>query len=44
MSRSARDVLADVKELTAEYYRATGKAFGVTGELAEYAPAEKLGL
>ena len=44
MARSARDVLADVKELAAQYHRATGKPLGVTGELADYAAAETLGL
>lgn len=44
---SADDVIAllrAAKELGARYYRATGKPLGVTGEVAELAAAEKLGL
>ena len=37
-------ILADVKRLACEYYQLTGKPLGVTGELAELAAAEKLGL
>ena len=37
-------VLAEVKLLAAEYYRLTGKPLGVTGEVAEYIAAERLGL
>lgn len=37
-------ILAAVKPLAAEYYRLTGKALGVTGEVAEYVAAELLGL
>jgi len=37
-------ILATVKPLAAEYYRLTGKPLGVTGEVAEYIVAEKLGL
>jgi hypothetical protein len=36
--------LADVKRLAFEYYAATGRPLGVTGELAEFEAAEKLGL
>jgi hypothetical protein len=39
-----REILAEVKPLAAEYYRLTGKPLGVTGEVAEYIAAEKLGL
>lgn len=39
-----RDILATVKPLAAEYYRLTGKPLGVTGEVAEFVAAEKLGL
>ena len=39
-----REILASVKPLAGEYYQLTGKPLGVTGELAEYLAAEKLGL
>jgi hypothetical protein len=39
-----REILKAVKPLAAEYYRLTGKPLGVTGEVAEYVAAEKLGL
>lgn len=39
-----REILAQAKVLGAEYYRLTGKPLGVTGEVAEYVAAEKLGL
>lgn len=39
-----REILAQVKNLAAEYYRLTGKPLGVTGEVAEYVAAELLGL
>jgi Family of unknown function (DUF6998) len=39
-----RDILAAVKPLAAEYYRLTGKPLGVTGEMAEFVAAERLGL
>ncbi len=42
--RDQRAILADVKRLAAEYYAATGRPLGVTGELAEFETAEKLGL
>lgn len=42
--RSPREILADVKRLAIEYYAATGKPLGCTGELAEFEAAEKLGL
>lgn len=42
--RSVKAILAKVKKLAAEYYDLTGKPFGVTGEIAEYEAAEKLGL
>jgi hypothetical protein len=38
-----REILATVKLLAAEYYRLTGKPLGVTGEVAEYVAADKLG-
>lgn len=42
--RDQREILADVRALAREYYSSTGKPLGVTGELAEYEAAEKLGL
>ena len=39
-----KEILATVKPLAAEYYRITGKPLGVTGEVAEYIVAQKLGL
>jgi hypothetical protein len=39
-----REILATVKPLAGEFYRLTGKPLGVTGEIAEYVAAEKLGL
>ena len=39
-----RDILATVKPLAAEYYQLTGKPLGVTGEVAEFVAAERLGL
>ena len=38
------EILGDVKRLACEYYQLTGKPLGVTGEVAELAAAEKLGL
>ncbi|WP_316193006.1 hypothetical protein [Bradyrhizobium sp. SZCCHNRI1029] len=37
-------ILAEVKPLAAEYYRLTNKPLDVTGEVAEYVAAQKLGL
>ena len=37
-------IMKTLKPLASEYYRLTGKPLGVTGELAEYAAADKLGL
>ena len=42
--RSVAAILAEVKKLAAEYYNLTGKPLGVTGEIAEYEAADKLGL
>ncbi|WP_409998824.1 DUF6998 domain-containing protein [Bradyrhizobium sp. SZCCHNF30212] len=39
-----RSILAAVRPLAAEYYALTGKPLGVTGEVAEFAAAECLGL
>ncbi len=39
-----RQILATIKLLAVEFYRLTGKPLGVTGEIAEYVAAEKLGL
>lgn len=43
-SRSSREILSDVKRLAVEYYAATGRPLGVSGELAEVEAAEKLDL
>ena|ERR1700752_3601211 len=43
-ARRIKVILAKIKPLAAEYYRLTGKPLGVTGEIAEYIAAEKLGL
>lgn len=37
-------LLREAKRLAVEYHRLTGKPLGVTGEVAEYEAAEKLGL
>lgn len=42
--RRPGDILDDVKSLAIEYYRATGKPLGVTGEIAEFEAARVLGL
>lgn len=42
--RSAEEILNDVKTLAVEYYAATGKPLGVTGEIAEVEAARLLGL
>jgi hypothetical protein len=39
-----REILEEIKPLAYEFYRLTGKPLGVTGEIAEYVAAEKLGL
>lgn len=38
------EILASIKPLAAEYYCLTGKPLGVTGEVAEFVAAERLGL
>ncbi|WP_189664233.1 hypothetical protein [Pseudomonas marvdashtae] len=38
------EVLRDAKVLARRYYRLTGKPLGITGEVAEYEAATKLGL
>ena len=43
-SRTIRDILNDVRKLAVEYRTLTGKPLGVTGEVAEFYAAEKLGL
>ena len=40
----ARDILNKVKPLAIEYYRLTNRPLGVTGEIAEVAAVETLGL
>jgi hypothetical protein len=41
---AVKALLRQAKTLAVEYYRITGKPLGVTGEVAEYEAAEKLGL
>jgi hypothetical protein len=43
-TRPVADILNDVKKLAVEYYHATGKPLGVTGEIAEFEAARVLGL
>ncbi len=43
-NRTEKEILVDVKRLAVEYYERTGKPLGVTGEIAEFEAAEKLGL
>ena len=42
--RDQKAILADVKRLAVEYYNVAGRPLGITGELAEFEAAEKLGL
>lgn len=42
--RSQKEILAEVKQLAAEYYAVMERPLGVTGELAEFEVADKLGL
>ena len=42
--RTQKEILADVKRLAAEYYALMQRPLGVTGELAEFVAADKLGL
>ncbi|MSQ30980.1 MAG: hypothetical protein EXR64_02995 [Dehalococcoidia bacterium] len=42
--RTILEVLSDAKRLAAEYYEITGRPLGITGEIAEYEAASKLGL
>ena len=44
MSRTQVEILADVKALALEYYAATGKPLGVTGEIAEVEAARLFNL
>ena len=37
-------IIPEAKRLAAKYYMVTGRSLGVTGEVAEYEAAEKLGL
>jgi len=39
-----REILAEVKRLAVAYYAVAGKPLGVTGEIAEFEAADKLGL
>jgi len=38
------EVLSEAKMLARRFYRLTGKPLGITGEVAEYEAATKLGL
>ena len=40
----AREILATVKPLAADYYRLTGKPLGVTGEIGEMEIADLFGM
>src|SRR5690349_1576153 len=42
--RALSDLLRQAKQLAVSYYKLTGKPLGVTGEVAEYEAAQKLGL
>ncbi len=42
--RSLRAILADVKRIAVEYDKVAGRPLGITGELAEFEAADKLGL
>ena len=42
--RRLKQLLAQAKELAVHYYQLTGKPLGVTGEVAEFEAAQKLGL
>jgi len=42
--RALKDLLRQAKTLAVRYYAITGKPLGVTGEVAEYEAAQKLGL
>lgn len=44
MTRTKKDILADVRALAVEYYQLAGKPLGVTGEIGEFEAAEKMGL
>jgi hypothetical protein len=39
-----RDLLAKITPLAVEYYELTGKPLGITGEVAEFVAADRLGL
>lgn len=39
-----RELLRQAKDLAVRYYKLTGKPLGVTGEIAEYEAAQRLGL
>jgi hypothetical protein len=42
--QAIKTLLREAKSLAVEYYKLTGRPLGVTGEVAEYEAAEKLGL
>ncbi len=43
-SGRVRQIIAEAKRLSREYYQLTGKPLGITGEIAELEAADKLGL
>lgn len=44
MTRTKKNILADVRKLAVEYHQLTTKPLGVTGEIGEFEAAEKMGL
>ena len=44
VTRTEKDILAEVRALAVEYHQLAGKPLGVTGEIGEFEAAEKLGL
>lgn len=44
LTQQIKEVLREAKALAVRYYALTGKPLGVTGEVAEYEAAQKLGL
>jgi hypothetical protein len=44
IAEAVKSLLKQAKRIAVEYYQLTGKPLGVTGEVAEYEAAEKLGL
>ncbi len=44
MNRPVREILKEVRKLAIEYYEATGKPLGATGEIGEFTASEIMGL